>query len=210
MLSGERTLAEVVIQVRPNVRLIPGGSGVEELANLSHASHTRLVSELRAMEEQSDFMIVDTAAGIGANVMGVLCAATEVVIVTTPDPTAVVDAYATIKVLHNHAPQKPISIIVNNTVGVGDAEQVHAQLRQAAARFLNHHVEYLGAIPHDAELVEAVREQTPVIEYAPGASSSRAFKLIAKQLNDAQKGDNDISSAVTVDSFWHSLNNATT
>jgi flagellar biosynthesis protein FlhG len=208
VLSGERTLAEVVIEVARNMRLIPGGSGVEELANLSRASHTRLVSELRAMEEQSDFMIVDTAAGIGANVMGVLCAATEVIIVTTPDPTAVVDAYATIKVLHNYAPQKPISLIVNNTVGIADAEQVYRQLRQAAARFLDHPIKHLGSIPHDAELVEAVREQTPVIEYAPGAPSSRAFKLIAKQLNDAHQ-DPDTSPTATPDSFWHSLHNAT-
>ncbi|MEJ7713714.1 MAG: P-loop NTPase [Pyrinomonadaceae bacterium] len=124
VLSGQHSLEEVVLTVGHGMRLIPGGSGIEELANLSFEQHKRLIAELCAMEEESDFMIIDTAAGIAGNVLSVLRAATEVVIVTTPDPTAVVDAYATIKVLHQHSPHKPISVVVNNVVGVGDAEQV--------------------------------------------------------------------------------------
>lgn len=186
VLAGLRTLDEVVVRVGSGVRLIPGGSGFEELANLTHHQHTRLIAELCAMESDSDFLIIDTAAGIGHNVMDVLRAAAEVIIVTTPDPTAVVDAYATIKVLHSHSPSKPISIVVNDVVGIGDADHIFSQLRSAVSRFLKHETYHLGTVPRDAELAEAVREQRPVVEYAPDSPSARAFRLIAKHLDTAR------------------------
>lgn len=203
VLAGQRSLSEVVIETERGLRLIPGGSGVEELAALTYEQNRRLIAELRAMEEASDYMIIDTAAGIGGNVTGVLRAAAEVVVVTTPDPTAVVDAYALIKVLHRHTPRKPISIIVNDVVGVGDAEQTFAQLRAAAVRFLKHPLEHLGTIPRDPELAEAVREQTPILEYAPDAPASRAFRLIAKHLNQSSGMLSVNGNAVS--SFWNAL-----
>jgi flagellar biosynthesis protein FlhG len=203
VLSGQKKLEEVVIDVKRGFRLIPGGSGVEELANLSHEQNSRLVSELRAMEDQSDFMIIDTAAGIAGNVMGVLAAAAEVIIVTTPDPTAVVDAYAMLKVLHQQSPEKPVWVVVNDVVGIGDAEQIFAQLNHAATRFLNHHIEHLGSVPRDAELAEAVREQTPVVEYSPETPASRALRLIAKHLD--QNRHPSLSTDGQLTSFWSSL-----
>ncbi|MBA3440795.1 MAG: MinD/ParA family protein [Pyrinomonadaceae bacterium] len=206
VLAGLRTLDEVVVRVGSGVRLIPGGSGFEELANLSHNQHTRLIAELCAMENDSDFLIIDTAAGIGHNVMDVLRAAAEVVIVTTPDPTAVVDAYATIKVLHNHSPSKPISIVVNDVVGIGDADHIFSQLRSAVSRFLNHEIYHLGTVPRDAELAEAVREQRPVVEYAPDSPSARAFRLIAKHLHTACRVGPPASGSSTP--FWRLLTEA--
>jgi flagellar biosynthesis protein FlhG len=183
VLAGRNSLDEVVIEAASGVRLIPGGSGVRELAELSRDEHTRLVAELRAMEQASDFMLIDTAAGVGGNVMGVLRAAAEAVVVTTPDPTAVVDAYATIKVMHQLAPRTPVWVVVNNAVGVGDAEAVFGQLSAAAARFLKRELNFLGSVPHDAELAGAVLRQQPVVWHAPEAPSSRAFRLIARHLD---------------------------
>jgi flagellar biosynthesis protein FlhG len=203
VLAGQRTLEQVVIEAAHGLRLIPGGSGTEELANLSYEQHARLVSDLQALEQDSDFMIIDTAAGIAANVTGVLRAAMEVVIITTPDPTAVVDAYATIKVLHQHAPSKPIKVVVNDVVGISDADRVFAQLRAVTTRFLNHQIEHLGMIPRDPELADAVREQTPVIEYAPDAPSSRALRLIARRLEKPQQGT--FAAEKLAGSFWCSL-----
>jgi flagellar biosynthesis protein FlhG len=204
VLMGQRELSEVVVETEGGVRLIPGGSGIEDLANMTSDQHPRLVAELRAMEETSEYMIIDTAAGIGGNVTGVLKAAAEVVVVTTPDPTAVVDAYALIKVLHQHSPTKSIRIIVNDVVGIGDAEQTFTQLRGAVLRFLGHSVEHLGTIPRDPELAEAVREQVPVFEYAPDTPASRAFRLIAKHLDQPNETKANVKS-VTARSFWNLL-----
>ncbi len=203
VLKGERTLDEVVITTHRNLRLVPGGSGIEELANLTSARSHRLIAELRAMEAASDFLLIDTAAGIAGNVTGVLRAANAVVIVTTPDPTALVDAYALLKVMLRAAPDKFISVVINNVVGINDAEATFVQLRAAARSFLNHELHFLGMVPTDTQLVEAVREQIPVVEFAPDASSSRALRLIAKQLIKTQR--NDAHAARTPQSFWASL-----
>lgn len=201
VLSGERTLEEIVVETEHGLRLIPGGSGVEDLANLSRAQQQRLIAELLAMENDVDFMIIDTSAGIGHNVTSVLTAASHVVIVTTPDPTAVVDAYATIKVLHGRAPDKPISIVVNDVVGIGDADQIFGQLQAAARKFLQHPVEHLGSVPRDQELADAVRAQVPVVDYAPDTPASRSLRLIARQLDQERRAN----AAQRFPSFWQLL-----
>lgn len=198
VLSGQKRLQDVIVETEWGVRLLPGGSGVEELASLTRAEQRRLASELRAMEDASDFLVIDTAAGVGGNVTGVLEAAAEIVVVTTPEPTSVVDAYALIKVLNRHAPGKRVCVVVNNAVGVGDAEHTFAQLNSAARRFLGQPVEHLGTIPHDPALVEAVRMRAPVLVHAPDSPASRALRIIAKFL-DAGGAPN------ASESFWKTL-----
>ncbi|HEX4949839.1 MAG TPA: MinD/ParA family protein [Blastocatellia bacterium] len=204
VLTGQRTLQEVQIEVTDGLRLIPGGSGVAELASLSLEQQARLLAELRALETDSDFMIIDTAAGIAGNVIGILKAVSEVIIVTTPDPTALVDAYATIKLMHQSATDTAIRVVVNDVVELGDADRVFKQLRTTTARFLNRDIEYLGTIPHDAELIEAVREQRPVVQYAPDTPASRALRLIARHLEISRTGRNQNRKA----SFWSVLSSA--
>jgi flagellar biosynthesis protein FlhG len=205
VLSGQRPLQEVVIETTSGMRLIPGGSGIGELANLSASQQRRFIAELSAMENESDFLIIDTAAGIGHNVTSVLHAASAVMIVTTPDPTAVVDAYATLKVLHRESPTKPVWLVVNDVVGVGDAEQTFTQIASAATRFLQHPLEHLGTIPRDAELAEAVRKQIPVVYFAPQSPASRSLRLIAKRLEQIHCGGPANASGQAT-SFWQMLN----
>jgi flagellar biosynthesis protein FlhG len=200
VLSGQRMLEEVIVEVQPGVRLIPGSNGVEEMANLSHRQHRQFVAELEAMENESDYMFIDTPSGIANNVMGVLCAASEVVVVTTPEPTAIIDAYAVIKTLHKHAPTKPIWVVVNNTVAINDGEAVFAQLSAVSDRFLGHRIEYLGQVQQDSNLADAVRQQKPVTELAPDRPASRSFRLIARHLDQVQ-----LSSDKPVGAFWRSL-----
>jgi flagellar biosynthesis protein FlhG len=203
VLSGERSLAEVIVETSDGLRLIPGGSGIEGLANLSQAQQRRFIAELSAMEDESDFLIIDTPAGIAHNVTTILHAASAVIIVTTPDPTAVVDAYATLKVLHRASPAKPVWFVINDVVGIGDAEQTFAQIHAAAKRFLQHPLEHLGTIPRDAELAEAVRRQIPVLYYAPQSPASRSVRLIAKRLEEAHRSSTNAEDKST--SFWQSL-----
>ncbi len=204
VLTGQRTLQEVQIQVTNGLRLIPGGSGIAELASPSLDQQARLFKELRALETDSDFMIIDTAAGIAGNVIGILKAVSEVIIVTTPDPTALVDAYATIKLMHQSATDTPIHIVVNDVVDLGDADRIFKQLRTTTSRFLNRDISYLGTIPHDSELIEAVREQRPVVQYAPNTPASRALRLIASHLEINRTGRDKSKKA----SFWSVLSSA--
>jgi len=200
VLSGQCSLEEVIIEVGHGMRLIPGSNGVEELANLSSRQHHQFIAELEAMENESDFLFIDTPSGLGHNVMGVLSAASEVIVVTTPDPTAIIDAYALIKTLHKHTPDKPIWIVVNNVTGINDGEAVFAQLSTVSSRFLKHTINYLGAVQQDSSLVEAVREQQPVVEYAPDRPASRSFRLIAKLLDQLRLAADNHGGA-----FWRAL-----
>ena len=155
------------------------------------------------IEEKLDFMLIDTAAGIAENVIGVLISASEVVVVVTPDPTSIVDAYATIKVILRHSPTKPISVVVNNVVGIGDAEHVFQQISSAAKTFLKHKVDFLGMIPHDPLVSEAIREMTPIVQYKPESPASRAIRLIAKQIQKSTQ--NPSGEPGKLQSFWNLL-----
>jgi flagellar biosynthesis protein FlhG len=201
VIAGIKPLDEIAISLSENVDLIPGGSGIEELCNFSLTSKPHVFEQVREMENSLGFMLIDSAAGIGESVSGVIAASSEVIIVVTPEPTSIVDAYATIKVLLRHSPGKAISVVVNNVKGVGDAEHVFQSIDAAVRSFLDHHVEFLGMIPHDAQVQDAIREQTPVVRAAPDAPASRAIRLIAKQLHREDRS----STSVEVSSFWEAL-----
>lgn len=183
VIAGAKQLDEILVRVSPNVSILPSGSGIPELSNFSLAKNSRILSQLKKMEHGLDFLVIDCAAGVGESVTGVLVAADEVVIVSTPEPTSIVDAYATIKVIFKHTPDKPISIVVNNVIGVGDAEKVYKQINKAVNRFLARDIIFLGMIPSDAQVSNAVRDQTPLVLYAPETPASRAIRLIAKQIH---------------------------
>jgi len=202
VVSSLMNLEDIRIPLTEKVSLIPGGSGVEELTKISIATHPHIFEKLRTMENNCDFMLIDTAAGIADSVISVLVSAAEVVIVATPEPTSIVDAYATIKIILRYVPDKQISIVVNNVVGIGDAEQVFQSLNSAVKNFLGHRVDFLGMVPNDSHVVEAVREQTPLVQYAPSVPASRAIRLIAKQLNAQNR---KLSGLHEVKSFWDSL-----
>lgn len=202
VLAGQRTLKEITIRTESEVRLIPGGSGVTDLANLTQKQQRQLVAELRAMEDDTDFIIVDTAAGIAGNVTGVLAAASEAIVVSTPDPASVIDAYATIKVLHQQSPVKPIWVVINNAHNLPEAEQAYHQISAATLRFLNRKIEHLGTIPNDPHLRQAVLEQVPVLVHSPQCISTRAFHLIAKTLQHSHFKTSEITG---VTEFWDLL-----
>jgi flagellar biosynthesis protein FlhG len=203
VFSGEKELEEIFIKLSETVDLIPGGNGIEELANISFAGQNYVFGKLKSLEQELDFLIIDTAAGIAGNVLGVLLSASEVVVVVTPDPASIVDAYATIKLVLRNSPAKPIWVLVNNVNSLGDAEQIFNQLKTAVDCFLNQSIKLLGIIPNDVAVREAVREQTPVVRYAPEAPASRALRLIAKQMNK-QKEDKSLF-PIQPKSFWESL-----
>lgn len=180
VISGIKELEDIFLEVSENVHLVPGGSGIEELVNFSLSARTDTYRKLREMETGNDFMLIDTAAGIGHNVLDVLTSASEVVIVATPEPTSIVDAYATIKVVLKYSPEKPISVLINNATSLAEANRVFLQLDSASRSFLHRQLDLLGMVPLDPRVQEAVREQIPVVQYAPECPASRATRLIAR------------------------------
>lgn len=201
VIEGLKSLDDISIPLSEQVELIPGGSGIEELANFTLAAKPHVLSQMQSMEDNLDFMVVDTAAGISEGVSGILVAATEIVIVATPEPTSIIDAYATVKVVLRHRPSARISVIVNNVVGLGDAEQVFQSISTAAREFLDYKLDFLGMVPADPQMAEAVRNQVPLTRFAASSPASRAIRLIARNIH---KKGHDLS-RVNAQSFWLQL-----
>jgi len=182
VLRGERRLAEVIIDGPAGVRIIPAASGAEELTALAPAERLRLLDEVDALDASLDVLLVDTAAGISSNVLHFTAAAADALVVMTPEPTALTDAYALMKVLASRYGRREFLLTVNMAAGAADAEAAFARLARVAERFLRVRLEYQGYVPYDAAVPRAVREQHPVLLAAPGAPASLALADLARRL----------------------------
>jgi len=182
VLSGDKTMREVIVEGPEGIHIIPASSGLRELTVLSDTHWMRLETGLRALAEDYDFLLVDTAAGIADNVIDLLATTDRVLIVTSPEPTAVVDAYAVIKVLTAHGVQTDLGVLVNDARDAEEASTVFRQLQVAAERFLNRRVHSYGFVAHDPNVREAVCLQQPVVFQHPQSPASLCFRMLATRV----------------------------
>jgi flagellar biosynthesis protein FlhG len=189
VLAGEACIDDVLMDGPSGIKVIPAGSGVRSLTALTPIQWDRLNDALEEIADKVDFLLVDTASGVSDNVIEVLTSASRVLVVTSIEPTAVVDAYAVIKLISTTNSLREIGLLVNNAVDATDAELVFAQLQVAAERFLHRRLTYFGFIPHDPAIRESVLMQRPVVDHLPQAASSRSFRLLAARLSNTLPGE---------------------
>jgi len=182
VVRGERRLEDVLIDGPAGIRIIPAASGFEELTRLGPDDQLRLLAEIDGLEASVDVLLVDTAAGISANVLYFTAAAADTLVVITPEPTALTDAYALVKVLATRYGRREFLVAVNMAAGQADAEAAFRRLARVAERFLRVRLEYQGYVPYDDALPRAVREQHPVVLAAPGSPASQALTALAGRL----------------------------
>ncbi len=192
VVSGERTMREVAVEGPEGLVLIPGGSGVQELADLDAAGRQRLVSGLSELAGLADILIVDTAAGISRNVLGFALAADTVVVVTVPEPPAIADAYGVIKTLLTEKRDADIRLVVNRTMQPFEGRAVYEKLDLVAQRFLHTRLRSLGAIPDDETVPRCVRQQKAFFLECPGSQPSRAVRRMAEDLAGEGNGTGGI------------------
>ena len=184
VLRGDKVMEEILLDGPFGIRIIPASSGVQELTRLNTAAELRLVQGLQRVSDTCDWLLIDTAAGIHDSVIKLLMAAQEVLLVTTPEPTALVDAYAMVKVVHLRDSQKPLWLLVNNAQTHEEAEETIEQLQAATQRFLNRELNILGMLPADPFILQAVRQQRGVLELFPQAPVALALQAAAQQLQE--------------------------
>jgi flagellar biosynthesis protein FlhG len=182
VLEGIRSLQSIVLNVSEGLDIIPASSGLQALADLGDARRTNLLNELNAVLEEYDYVLIDSAAGISSNVIRLLMVARRVIVVSTPDPTAIVDAYALMKVLFSKDKQKEVLVLINNAQTEHEAVQVFRQLAKVSERFLGRELELVGYVPWDERICQAVRNQKPVLISHPHSKVSRHFHRIADRL----------------------------
>lgn len=179
VIRGEMQLKDIMVQGPAGVMVIPGGSGIEELTQLNPVQMSRLFRAFDGIQPVPDVFLIDTAAGIHTNVMQFLTAADQVIVVTTPEPTAYTDAYALIKTLLKHQDGKEIGLLVNMAQNAYEAAEVLRMMLQMCRQFLNLSFNNIGFVPRDPEVLKAVRLQKPFLLRTPNAPASKTIRNIA-------------------------------
>jgi flagellar biosynthesis protein FlhG len=183
--SGAAALDEIVTTTPQGVLLIPGANGVQSLTALSGAQKLGLAGALEAMARQVDIVLVDTCSGIFDLAIYFAAAAQEIVVLVTPEPASLTDAYAVIKILASTYGEKRFQILANKVDDEEQSRRLLDTLSLAALRFLNVSLDHLGWIPNDPLLWTAVARSRLVIEEAPDSPSARSLAAIAGRLAES-------------------------
>ena len=182
LFAGTHSLNEVLIEGPRGIQLLPAGSGVQPLTALTLEQRGRFQLALENARTSFDFIVIDTAPGISDNVIEMLQLAHHVLLVTSLDPAALVDAYALAKVLWKADARADIGLVVNRVRDGAEGRLAFRQIDRAAARFLGHHLRYFGYIPNDPGVRDAMLNQAPLVEHLPQTPASRCFRLLANRL----------------------------
>ncbi len=187
-------LMEIVIEGPEGIQLIPGGSGLQSLAELPKEELTRIISMFKPLEQHADVIIIDTGSGISRNVVEFAVAADEVVVVITPEPHSISDAYAIIKVLStNELQPPPIKLVFNLVENLTEARMVSSRLTDVTERFLQVTPETIGHIVKDDNVVRSVKQFKPFVLYNPLAPASKCIVAIAEKLIPMPNGEKPVT-----------------
>lgn len=201
LLDGTAGVEDVLARGPAGVRVLGASSGVQSLTNLTPDQRLALVAALEPFEHAFDLVLVDCAAGIGDNVIFFAGAADEALLVVTPEPTSLADAYATVKVLTTEAGVRRFSVVANLAADF-QGRDVFRRLTQVTDQFLDAKLTYLGNVPRDEDLPRALRAQRPVVDLHPRSASSRAFATLCRSLLASRPPP---SPAGNVTLFWRQL-----
>jgi len=183
VLRGERLLKDIIVEVAPNISLIPGGGGIYELQNLSALEKKMILDQASELQIPFDYMLIDTASGINDNVLYLNSAAQEILVVVTPEPASLTDSYALIKVLNKKYKEQRFSIVTNMVQDEAESMQVFRRLSDVAQRFLSVSLDYKGFIPSDSGLRIATKSQQLVAQSDPRSPASFAIRMLAEKLS---------------------------
>lgn len=183
LFEGRKTLDEIVVSGPEGISIIPAASGVESICNLDMTRRMMLMEAVEGLAISYDYILIDTPAGIGPDVIYFNTAASEIVCVINPEPTSLTDAYALLKVLSQDHGEKSISIISNEVLDEKEGSRTYQRLQKAVERFLHIELNYLGYVPSDSALPEAVRSQKAMLELFPSSPAGLAVSRLAKKID---------------------------
>jgi flagellar biosynthesis protein FlhG len=182
VIGRKRELTDVMVKAPGGFELIGGASGLARMADLTDYDRQRLINALAELEERADIILIDTGAGISPNVLSFTRAADEVLVVTTPEPTAITDAYAVVKVISREQSQRRISLLVNQVRGSAEASVVHDRISKVARQFLGVSVLDAGYVVADEQVPAAVRRRVPFVIGSPKSPASLCIAQLAIRL----------------------------
>jgi len=191
LFKNGKKIEEIAVN-KNGIDIIPAGSGIQALSHLSDEQEIILHKEMERLKEDNDVLIIDTAAGISDNVISLLLSSDEILLVVSPEPTSIVDAYAVVKVVTELDNAKKFSVITNMVNDGNEASELFLKLARATNKFLNKKINSLGYIRKDSNLIKSVRYQLPVVIKFPDSNSSEDIIKIAKKLTKKIKSNKGV------------------
>ncbi|KYH29759.1 MULTISPECIES: MinD/ParA family protein [Clostridium] len=191
VIFKDKKIEDVIIEGPFGVKLLPGGTGINKIDEIDEKRKSQFLNKLNALKG-FDFILMDTGAGINRTVLGFIKCCEELIIVTTPEPTALTDAYSLIKVVNHFNIRTTAKIVVNRVIDAKEGELTFNKFSGVVNRFLSMKVEHLGSISEDKKLIQSVRKQKPLVVNFPECDAALDIRNIALRLcgeNIGQKGD---------------------
>ncbi|MFW6365826.1 MAG: MinD/ParA family protein [Spirochaetota bacterium] len=189
VIKGKKKIEDIIVTVPEGIKIIAGAPGYHQLANLDDKVRDRFIGELDVLKND-DYLIIDTGAGVSQNVLSFIIAADEIIVVTTPEPTAITDAYGINKSIAAQSTENTIRLIVNRVQTVSEARRVAERIINIASQFLNIKVENLGFIYEDPFVAKSVRHQKPFVTGYPKCKASGCINMIADKIANREPQDN--------------------
>lgn len=190
VIKNGKNVMDVLCTGPNKVKFISGGSGVEELTRLTTSELESFVKNIALLDKIADVILIDTGAGISESVIRFVMAADDVVVITTPEPTAITDAYAVIKSIGVRNKNKSVKLIINRTETAIEAQTAMQKLNAVSKKFLEVKLQFLGYISNDPLVTKAVKQQKPFITAFPECNASKNLNEIARKIMVKSENNN--------------------
>lgn len=184
VLSGEASIRDVIVNGPSGIRIVPASSGIQRMTQLSGQEHAALINAFGELEDQIEYMVVDTAAGISDTVINFVRASQEVIVVVCDEPSSITDAYALIKILNKEHDMFRFRVVANMTRSAQEGVHLFQKLNYVCERFLDVTLDYQGHIPFDENVRQALQKQQALLSFAPRCKAAQAIKTLAQKVED--------------------------
>lgn len=193
VLTGQRSIEQILIDGPGGIQVIPGASGIAEMANITDSQRERLISSFSRLSNLADVLLIDTSAGLSRNVVSFALLADTVLVITVPEPPAIADAYGMIKALKTSNPGIDIKLVVNRILSSYEGKAVQDKISLVVRRFLGGSIDTIGTLRDSSMVGDAVREQKPLFLQHPGSPVATDVREIARRLFPEKGQDGMVS-----------------
>ena len=184
IVRGEKRLEDVMEECYPNVWYISGGSGVSELVKIRDDQMEKILKQLDILEKEMDYIIFDTGAGMNDNIMKMIHASDQAILITTPEPTSILDSYVVLKTASEEMPVDNVAAVINKAASEKEAVETFNNFSSVVHKYLKCEVNMLGFIPFDSRVPQAITAMVPYIVKYPGSSAAAQFQKIANRITN--------------------------